>query len=319
MRCLSIWLFTVLVLMLLPKSDFAQGELNIENTSRDSVYLIQFIALKDCDRTFDEISNIGEVIKEYFPGRDICRYSLGYFGSISFAEQALSEVREVGFGDAFIRKTVPEILSPIEVIGAQPPLVREEEMPSPEPEVIGTSERPADEISKSTSISSTQTYESMDDGSVEVDDESNEVKKISLLYTGKSLGVLGNTRFQKEHELVTEYAIEKDVKFKLVSHACWRTKGLTIFLPSDEPEGGEFQEIINSRQSWEVLESYPALRTNNVLMFRDPDRVDFDMLNVVLQNERTYRAFPEIEKVNIRIYRTVIDEDKECLIIEEEI
>lgn len=310
---IGLWLWCLTV----PSTSLGQDGTSNQNGFQDSVYLIQFVALKDCARSFDEFNYLGEVIKEYFPSRDICRYSLGYFGNIFVAETALSRIRDEGFGDAFIRKTVPDILSPLEVIGAQPPLTRKEEIVSPE-DLVSTTER----NKKDTGVSEKQIPEdsqlsSPDEEILPAEKEVKE-KKITLLYTGKSLGVLGNTRSQKEHELVTEYAIENDVKFKLVSHACWRTKGLTIFLPSDEPEGDEFQEIINSRQSWEVLESYPALRTNNVLMFRDPDRTDFDMLSVVLKNEHTYRAFPEIEKVYVRIYRTVIDEDKECLIIEEE-
>src|SRR5512139_1066949 len=63
--------------------------------------------------------------------------------------------------------------------------------------------------------------------------------RVSLVYTGRSLGALGVLRAQDEHELLTEQALAEGLEFKLVSHAAWRAPGVTVFLPSTEPEGDE--------------------------------------------------------------------------------
>src|SRR5512135_948667 len=71
--------------------------------------------------------------------------------------------------------------------------------------------------------------------------------RVSLVYTGRSLGALGVLRAQEEHELITEQANAEQLPFKLVSHACWRAPGITIFLPTDEPEGDELPALLAAR------------------------------------------------------------------------
>ena len=278
----------------------------------DSIFVIQFIALRDTNQTFSELEFIGDVIKEYLPERNICRYNLGNFTNRGVANAALELVRLSGYRDAFIRKKKLQFVFPSELISEQQPLE------------IDSSLQMSEEVTtiKRGDFQSSQTQQplgsELDDRTL--DSSGNGAKQIasfSILYTGKSLGILGKTRFQNEHELVTEHAIRNEIKFKLVSHACWRSKGLTVFLPSDEPEGHELDLILKERKNWETLEAYPAIRTNNVVLFRDPDRIEIDMLDIVLQHEQVKRAYPEIEKIQVRIYRTVIDEDKECFIVEE--
>jgi len=292
-----------------------------ERPSSDSLYLIQFIALKDTTHSFEELTEIGKVVMEYLPVRKVARYSIGHFTSQQSADRALKDLILFGYEDAFIRKILGPHLLPSDFISG---VSNDKEA---ETEVDSSADKQNNselldylkelEISSKEEDSQNEIEKTDDSIAGSIPSDANSVK-FSLLYTGKSLGVLGNTRFQSEHELATEYAIEKEVLFKLVSHACWRSKGLTIFLPSDEPDGHELDLILQERKNWEVIESYPALKTNNVVMFRDPDRLDFDMLGIVLKNERTKRTFPEMKEINVRLYRTVIEEDKECFIVEEE-
>ncbi|MBT8220316.1 MAG: hypothetical protein KJP00_10845 [Bacteroidia bacterium] len=145
-------------------------------------------------------------------------------------------------------------------------------------------------------------------------------RKLSILYTGKSLGVLGNTRFQEEHELITEQANKDSLEFKLVSHACWRLKGFTIFLPSDEPQGSELELIINQRASWESLDTLDALVSNDALLFQDPGRDKVDMMQMLRENRRSSREFPDFRPSKVQVYKTkiVVEEDTmKCFIVQE--
>ena len=141
--------------------------------------------------------------------------------------------------------------------------------------------------------------------------------KVTFLYTGKSLGVLGNTRFQKEHELLTEQAIKSSIEFKLVSHACWRGKGVTIFLPSDEPEGGELELILAKRDQWEYQGHLEAIRSENVVLYQDPERDQSDMLDMILRNENASKEFPDLEMSYVEVYKTQILDDMKVLIVQE--
>ena len=272
----------------------------------DSLYIIQFFASKDTNRSFRSLTPFGTIIKEQVPAKGICRYNVGYFSDEDEAGLALDLIRRFGYEDAFIRKTIPFPLYPSELIVSNEPLVDSSSFKSPDTMITMLDiESEATPVHESDSVHLGE------------EDPGSETT-VSVLYTGKSLGLLGNTRFQSEHELVTDHAIKNEIEFKLVSHACWRALGLTVFLPSDEPLGHELDLILKQRSNWEVLESYPALRTKNVVLFEDLDRREHDMLNIIMSNQRTLKDYPEIEEIQIRIYRTYIEEDdKECLIIEE--
>ena len=302
------WTCLLTVLIMTANWGFSQDATDVQvYEESDSLYIIQFFASRDTNRSFRALTPFGEIIKEIIPEKGVCRYNIGYFDTQEEASLALDLVRQFGYTDAFIRKTITRLLLPEELIPLQQTL----------PDSVVTT-------TPDTLMTEVLVDEGLKDwiAGVETPPVTQESpmpsSAMSIVYTGKSLGLLGNTRFQNEHELVTEYAIENEIEFKLVSHACWRTLGLTIFLPSDEPLGHELDLILDQRNEWEVLESYPALRTKNVILFEDLDRTEYDMLNLVMNNKRTLQDYPEIERVQIRLYRTYIEEDdKECLIIEE--
>ncbi|MGB4841102.1 MAG: 5'-nucleotidase C-terminal domain-containing protein [Saprospiraceae bacterium] len=279
-----------------------QNIVSNDNTSGDSVFTIQFIALSDSTNSFEPLRTLGKVIREFIPERGIYRYSLGYFDNRLHANSVLIALRSAGFKDAFVRKNIVVPSLPVEFMST-------DSIISKEPEKI-----PEAEISDTIKFMGDQPITVHDSMSAQSEKEN---VRINFLYTGKSFGVLGNTRFQSEHEMTTEYAVEKDIKFKLVSHACWRAKGLTVFLPSDEPNGDELDLILNERSHWEVLESIEALVTHNVLMFQDPDRTGHDMLRIILNNPKLAVNFPEIKQVKIKLYRAHIHDKIECLIVEE--
>ncbi len=143
-------------------------------------------------------------------------------------------------------------------------------------------------------------------------------KKVSFIYSGKSLGALGNIRFQKEHELLTEMAIRDSIGFELVSHACWRSKGVTIFMPSREPAENELELILVNRPQWEDLGNIEAIRSDHVLLFQDPNRGKQDMLEMIRAHPGVKEDYPDFRSARVRIFRTEILKKTEALIVVEQ-
>ena len=145
----------------------------------------------------------------------------------------------------------------------------------------------------------------------------NDKYRVSIIYTGKSLGALGKFRFQDEHELLTEQAIIEGNSIKLVSHACWRAPGLTAFFPSDEPEGNELPSILDSLPYAQIVQNVPALISKNVLMVQDPKKPDKDLFAMLFRNPRQAIEYPDLKLIKINIYRLPNIGGKSAIIIEE--
>lgn len=141
--------------------------------------------------------------------------------------------------------------------------------------------------------------------------------RVSIVYTGRSLGALGVLRAQDEHELLTEQANAEGKPFRLVSHACWRAPGLAVFLPSSEPEGDELDEVRAARSGAERHEDVPALRSNNVLLFQDPTRSGPDLLAMLRHNPRAAAFFPDLAETRVRVSRLRLASGERALIVEE--
>lgn len=143
---------------------------------------------------------------------------------------------------------------------------------------------------------------------------------LSIIYTGGSLGALGTLRSQDEHELLTERANERKIPFKLVSHACWRAPGLSIFLPSDEPDGDELPRLLALRATAEKLGDAATLFSGNALLVQDPDQAEgaSDLLAMLLENPRAAADFPDLRKGRASVYRANLTRKKVAYFVEEE-
>ncbi len=143
---------------------------------------------------------------------------------------------------------------------------------------------------------------------------------LSLIYTGRSLGALGSLRSQDEHELLTERANQLKIPFKLVSHACWRAPGVSIFLPSDEPEGDELPRLLALRAAAEKLAETTTLFSGNALLVQDPDRAEGarDLLAMLEENPRAAADFPDLQPGRAAVYRASLTRKKIAYFVEEE-
>lgn len=141
--------------------------------------------------------------------------------------------------------------------------------------------------------------------------------RITIVYTGRSLGALGVLRAQDEHELLTEQANAEGVPFRLVSHMAWRHPGLVVFQPSEEPRGDELREVLAARDTIERLDSVRALRSNNVLIVQDPWREGPDLLSMIERNPRRWSDFPDLVPTTVRMYRMRTQRDDRAMVVEE--
>lgn len=143
-----------------------------------------------------------------------------------------------------------------------------------------------------------------------------EAARVSIIYTGRSLGALGVRRSQDEHELLTERAVAEGLPFKLVSHPAWRAPGIVVFLSGSEPEGWELAEAIRRRGEAEPLESVPALASGTVLLLQDPWRPSPDLLAMLERNPRR-AEYGDLIPARVRVSRLRSSTDDRIYIVEQ--
>lgn len=325
-----------------------QRTIYYEKIPPDSSYIIQFIELTDSAYSFQALQPLGNILIESIPSKGLYRYNLGYYANLSQAELVLRAVRLKGFNEAFIKKNIQIASPPTEIIGnitdnknniddtnkeknpSNIPSTQKTTTPTSNKAAVadttksrvakpgqGTKNTRTSKKSPPSKTSSGLPAGQKTADSVIVAKPNEKNVRFNMLFTGKSFGVLGNTRFQSEHEMATEFAVKNQMKFKLVSHACWRAQGVTVFLPSDEPDGSELDLILKERSKWEELGLVQAYETHNVLLFQILDNYEIDMMHIVLNSKKIPHDYPEIKKVPIKVYRTLIKNDVECLIVEE--
>lgn len=321
-----------------------QRPTSIDQIAYDSTYLIQFTELTDSISTFQSLKSLGKIVIDYIPSKRLYRYHLGYYTHLGQAESVLKNVRAMGFKEAFLKKQLIIPSPKTEIIGSNN--INKNNSSNNKGNTVNTNKSKSTITNKNnitssaTKKSNTQTVKSTKNSPAKKSSTSPGTSsiaagvketglakdtitpkeknvQINLLYTGKSFGVLGNTRFQAEHDLATEFAVKNQMKFKLVSHACWRAQGITVFLPSDEPEGNELELILKNRNKWQEVGPVQAYTTHNVMMFQIVDKYEIDLMHIVLNNKKISNDYPEIKKVPIKLYRTFINNKVECLIVEE--
>ena len=140
--------------------------------------------------------------------------------------------------------------------------------------------------------------------------------RVSILYTGRSLGALGVRRWQDEHELLTEQANAEKIPFKLVSHMAWRTPGIVVFMSGQEPNGDELPYILARHNEAERIDTIRALSSANVLLFQDPWRPAPDLMAMLQRNPRRARDFPDLVPATISVSRMRGADDERIYIVE---
>ncbi|MDQ8146042.1 MAG: hypothetical protein P3A27_08245, partial [Gemmatimonadota bacterium] len=128
-------------------------------------------------------------------------------------------------------------------------------------------------------------------------------ERVSIIYSGRSLGALGVRRAQDEHELLTEQARAEGQTFKLVSHVAYRAPGIVVFLPSAEPTGSELAEVIARRAEAEVATEVRALASATVVLLQDPWNPEPDLLAMLQRNPRRLSEFPDLVPITLRVSR----------------
>ncbi len=141
--------------------------------------------------------------------------------------------------------------------------------------------------------------------------------RVTIVYTGRSLGALGARRAQEEHELLTQQAATEGQPFKLVSHLAWRTPGIVVFFSGEEPRGDELPWIIAQRAEAERIDTVRALVSANVLLLQDPWRPQPDLLAMLDQNPRRSTDFPDLVPTRVRVSRLRTPDDYRVYIVEQ--
>ena len=75
---------------------------NIDAASELSLS-VQFIALSDSNKSFEELKHLGQIVIEKAPGANLYRYKLGYYSSEEEAHRVITHLRQLGYSESFIR------------------------------------------------------------------------------------------------------------------------------------------------------------------------------------------------------------------------
>ncbi len=103
-----------------------------------------------------------------------------------------------------------------------------------------------------------------------------------------------------------------------MSHACWRAPGISIFLPTDEPEGDELPGLLAARATAQRIDSVPALRSSNALLVQAPWLQRHDLLAMLRRNPRSATAFPDLLETLVSVSRLRSLRGDPAVIVEEE-
>jgi hypothetical protein len=140
--------------------------------------------------------------------------------------------------------------------------------------------------------------------------------RVTVVYTGRSLGALGERRAQDEHELLTEEAASEGLPVRLVSHMAWRAPGVVIFFSGEEPNGDELPWILAHRAEAEAQDGVRALVSANALLVQDPWRPQPSLLDLLDRNPRRARDFPDLVPTRVRVSRLRTPDDHRVFIVE---
>ena len=118
--------------------------------------------------------------------------------------------------------------------------------------------------------------------------------RLSIIYTGRSLGALGVLRDPDEHELIVEEAQRSGDPVRFATYQCWRSSSVTIFSPSADLDQEDLRAFLAAPASNnDGLQTLPILRSNNVTMLQLEDDLP-DLLEVVRNNPRASIDYPDL-------------------------
>ena len=141
--------------------------------------------------------------------------------------------------------------------------------------------------------------------------------RVSIVYTGRSLGALGVRRSQDEHELLTEQANTEGHPFKLVSHMAWRAPGIVVLFPGQEPQGTELPYVLAEHAKAERLDTVRALISANVMLLQDPWRPSPDLIAMLERNPRLVTDFPDLVETRVTVSRLRTPDDQRVIMVEQ--
>lgn len=143
----------------------------------------------------------------------------------------------------------------------------------------------------------------------------NEHVKVSVIYTGRTLGALGVLSDPDEHELLTEASNRDGNELQLATYAAWRAPGVSVFRPGADLEPEGFEAFLAAPPEMSAVVQRPALRSNNVTMFQDAVHADVDLLALTKSNPRAAVEFPDLVDASVSIWRGVDGTGRELAVV----
>lgn len=139
--------------------------------------------------------------------------------------------------------------------------------------------------------------------------------RVSLIYTGRSLGALGVLRDPDEHELLVEEASRANLPLRLATYVCWRSPQVTIFSPTGDLTADDLGQVVEGGLPNQNLGHRAVLRSNNAVLLQYPDAADRDLLALTRGNPRASRDFPDLVSASMAMRLLHTPDGREIFVV----
>ena len=147
--------------------------------------------------------------------------------------------------------------------------------------------------------------------------QSNSDVKVSIIYTGKSMGALSILRDPDEKELLQEEALKKNLKPKLSTFTCWRSPGVIVFDPQKDLKFSDLPQFLGANPALTAVGPVASLRSNNVTMVQYPESPSDSLLDLTFNNARRVIDFPDLLKSSATLSRVRTASGQDVLVLVE--
>lgn len=139
--------------------------------------------------------------------------------------------------------------------------------------------------------------------------------RVTLIYTGRSLGALGVLQDTDEHELLVEQAEKAKLPVHLGTRLGWRAGHVSLFSPDRDLDAADLAAFAGG--SLRLTEgSVRALVSNNAVLLEIADN-PHDLLEMIRSNPRVSVDFPDLREATLQVRRGRLADGRRLIVVME--
>ena len=137
--------------------------------------------------------------------------------------------------------------------------------------------------------------------------------RVTLIYTGRSLGALGVLQDTDEHELLVEQAARAKLPVRLGTRLGWRAGHVSIFSPDRDLDAGDLAAFLAG--AVRLTEGTGrGLISNNAVLLEIADN-PHDLLEMTRSNPRAAVDFPDLRDQTLQLRRGRLADGRRLIVV----